>query len=511
MSRFLAIDWDENELRYVLAEVAGRKAKVRAIGAVPLEDAEEGGESQIKWGAALADELKERKLGRPKLLIGVPRASVELLHLTVPPAKDEELPELVANQAINVSPAIDERWILDFLTTSDDPSLPREITAMAISPDTLEEIKRQAAAAGLKPERMVYRPLAAASLFRRLNAGEDPSCLLINRTGCEADLDVLKEGKVLLSRTVRLPPGAEEAESNERLQAEIIRTLAIAPLQQTDDEAAPQVYVLGSDQQHHELIEQLMMDRGLAAKALDPFVALKVPEQILRPDRGRFSSLLGMLLDEAAAAHAIDLLHPRKSRPPVSRWRTGAIAGGAAAAAILVIVLHVWMTVSEINDENRRLYGRYRELDATMKKVAEQKKQVDAIAAWNARDVNWLDEMRDLSIRFPGPRDAVVLRMNMRLSSGSGGLIDLQGLVRDPKVLANMERQVRDESRRVQSRRIQERTLEQDYTWMFETSMAVARRSKDRYISHLASPDEPAGDEPTVPDDIPEVAEVISP
>ena len=511
MARFLAIDWDENELRYVLAEVAGRKAKVRALGAVPLENTPEDGGTQIEWGAALADELKERKLGHPKLLIGVPRASVELLHFTLPPASDDELPELVANQAINVSPAIDERWVLDFLTASDDPSVPREITAMAISPDTLEEIKQQAAAAGLKPERMVYRPLAAASLFRRLNAGEDPSCLLINRTACEADLDVLKEGKVVLSRTVRLPTSADEAESNERLLAEITRTLAIAPLQETDDQSAPQVYVLGSDQQHRDLIDQIMMDRALAAKTLDPFVALKVPEQILRPDRGRFSSLLGMLLDEAAGAHAIDLLHPRKIRLPVSRWRVGAIAGGAVAAAVLAIASHVWMSVSEIKDGNRELYGRYRQLDATMKKIAEQKKLVDAIAAWNARDVNWLDEMRDLSIRFPGPRDAVVLRMNMRFSGGSGGLIDLQGLVRDPKVVANMERQVRDENRRVQSRRIQERTLEQDYTWMFETSMAVARRSKDQYISHLESPDEPAGDEPTVPDDSPEVAEVISP
>jgi hypothetical protein len=180
-----------------------------------------------------------------------------------------------------------------------------------------------------------------------------------------------------------------------------------------------------------------------------------------------------------------------------------------------MVAIHVWMNVSEIEDTNRELTVRYKQLDATMKKVAEQKKVVDAIAAWNARDVNWLDEMRDLSIRFPGPRDAVVLRMNMRFSSGPGGLIDLQGLVRDPKVLASMERQVRDESRRVQSRRIQERTAEQDYTWMFETSMAVARRSQEEYLGQLEPADEPADDpgedKETVPEDRAEVAELSSP
>jgi hypothetical protein len=163
------------------------------------------------------------------------------------------------------------------------------------------------------------------------------------------------------------------------------------------------------------------------------------------------------------------------------------------------------MTVSEIDDTNRTLYARYKEMEPTMKRVAEQKKLYDAIRAWNERDVNWLDEMRDLSIRFPGPRDAVVLRMSMRFSSDSGGLIDLHGLVRDPKVLATMEQQVRDGKRKVRSRRIQERTLEHDYTWMYETSMAVAARSKDQYVSHLpplavgAEDDEVAdgGEEPT--------------
>jgi len=102
--------------------------------------------------------------------------------------------------------------------------------------------------------------------------------------------------------------------------------------------------------------------------------------------------------------------------------------------------------------------------------------------------VVWLDELRDLSLRFPPARDAVVLRMSMTFSQ-SGGAIDLEGLVRDPKIVVNMEGQVRDEYRKVVSKRVQERKLERDYTWLFETSISVAPRDgvrdEGRYVAHL--------------------------
>ena len=126
-------------------------------------------------------------------------------------------------------------------------------------------------------------------------------------------------------------------------------------------------------------------------------------------------------------------------------------------------------------------------MNETARKAVKQKNRIEAIAAWKNRDVNWLEELRDLSIRFPGPRDAVVLRMSMRPSQGAGGLIDLQGLVRDPKVVVNLERQVRDDFRTVRSRRVQQRTQEDDYTWLYETSVSVAPRRPDQYAVQPAA------------------------
>jgi hypothetical protein len=495
--QFLAIDWDEYELRYVQAEVAGHKATVRAVGVVPLEAAgdpeNQDATAQIAWGEALAAELKERKLGKPHLLVGVPRRNIELLYLTLPPAKDDELPELVANQSISESPQLDETWTVDFVPGTSDPASPREVTAVAISPESLEHIQQQATVAGLKAERILLRPFAATSLLNRLAAGEKQSCLVVNRVGNEVDLCMLIDGRNVLSRTARLPESAGPSVDGVRLAAEIARTLAIAPRAVTDESVDADICLLGSQQEYAELVDQLA-EAGLVVEVVDPFVALKVADELRLPDRARFAALLGMLLDQAAGTHSVDFLHPRKSRPRTNRWRLAGIAGGAVAALALAVAGHVWMTVSEIEDRNREMYAQYKQMDATMEKIEEQNEVLQTIAAWKRRDINWLDELRDLSYRFPGPRDAVVLRMNMRFSGDSGGLIDLQGLVRDPKVLAEMEHQVRDDQRRVRSRRLQERSVAQDYTWMFETSMAVSGRDKADYARHLPGAEQPEVD-----------------
>jgi len=127
------------------------------------------------------------------------------------------------------------------------------------------------------------------------------------------------------------------------------------------------------------------------------------------------------------------------------------------------------------------------EAEAVAARKAAMKKAVliKAISSWASREVNWLDELRDLSIRFPGPRDAVIRHMSMRPSHSGGGVIEIDGLVRDPRIVVEIEQKIRDEYRSLRIPRIQERRLERDSTWHFHASMAVKPRRKDRYVSHL--------------------------
>ena len=107
MPQILAIDWDQRETRYVLANVGRRDVRVQEMGDIPLPPAADDPQHVDRaFAEQIAEVLARHNARRARLLVTLPRSSVELLYLTLPPAKDEELPELVANQALQEMPML---------------------------------------------------------------------------------------------------------------------------------------------------------------------------------------------------------------------------------------------------------------------------------------------------------------------------------------------------------------------------------------------------------------------
>ncbi len=423
------------------------------MDAFPLTATAEGPEqTQQAFGSQLRQRWRDWNAGRVRVLVAVPRSSVELLTLTVPPATDEELPELVANLALQESPTLSEQARLDFLPAAGDAAAPRQVLAAALGDQEQQQIRSRLAAAGLTPQRIVLRPLGGVRLFRQLITDFERTCLVIDRVGRDQELHVVAPGRLALTRTVRLPEAVSDEEGAERLIAEAKRTVLATPREQLGGEGIQRVYVLGGRLEYDTLATELASELSLPVEVLDPLDAVRVPESVILPQAERFAPLLGVLLDEAAGSQPLDFLHPRRPPHPWARWRIAGLAAAGVTLVALALALYTWSSLAEVHADNQRLTLRLRELNETARKAVKQKERIEAVAAWQSRDVNWLDELRDLSLRFPGPRDAMLQRMSMRPSPGTGGLIDLQGLVRDPKVVVNLERQVRDDFRAVRRR-----------------------------------------------------------
>jgi len=494
VARMLAVDWDRHEARYVLGTTGAGKVQVHAMGAVSLVDVSEGGsEPQPDLSGSLAAALADEKIGRLPALIGVERSSIELLHFTLPPAKDGELPVLVANQAMRESQLIGEHSVIDFVPIDDNPAAPRNVIAAALSPDERTRIQTTCEAAGLKPARMLLRPFAAASLFVRTASPAEESCLLVDRITDQVDLTIVVEGRPVFFRTVRLPENADEPQLTERLLMEINRTLAAAPSTHLGGETVECVYLFGRADDHPDLVERIRDDLYLTAKVFDPFEALRVDAALVPEDSGRFVPLLGMLLDEAAGSHALDFLHPREKPRPVNRARIATIAGAVLAAVILGVAYERWSTWSAIDAKYDAKKEEYDKLKKATAKADDLGKLVDAIERWKAREVVWIDELRDLSLRLPSSRDVVLSRMSLSLAQSGGGTIDFEGLMRAPGVLVNLEKKIRDDYRQVSSKGVRNRRGEKEYTWTFDTTLSVKPRSlkadkagrERRYVSHL--------------------------
>ncbi len=255
----------------------------------------------------------------------------------------------------------------------------------------------------MTPQRIVLRPLAGANLFRRLISASDRTCLVIDRVGQDLELNVVAPGRLGFTRTVRLPEQASEEDVADRLVAEAKRTVLAAPREHVGDEGIQSVYVFGRQAEYESLAADIGRALSLPVEVLDPLDAVEAPDAAVPPQPEHLAPLLGVLLDEAAGSHPIDLLHPRRPPHPWARWRVAALAAGGLALVALALGLYVWGNLAEANADNERLAMRLRNLNETARKAVKQKDRIEAIAAWKNRDVNWLEELRDLSLRFPAP------------------------------------------------------------------------------------------------------------
>ena len=489
MGKILAIDWDRHQLRYVLAVTGRRTVKVLAASAVPMmtRQDEDDPEERPDPSGTLRAKLG-RKASRLPALVGVDRASIETMTLTLPPATDAELPELVLNQAMRDSPSVTEDTPLDFLPQNDDPTEPREVLVATLAPDAMRQIKQACVEAGIKPARMLMRPYASASLFLRSELAENgEASLLVNLVGDEVDLTVVAEGKIVFTRTARIPHSDDQGETDQRVLAEIGRTLMVAMQHQIGDRAVGRICLFGSQGDRQALSDGATKQFELPVVEFDPFDAVEITRKALPDEPGSFASLLGMLLDEAHnAQHAIDFLNPREVPKPPDRRRLYA----AVAGLLIIGGLYVWdeqsselekldatiATLTQEHDERKQM--------ATV--AANQIQIASALRAWHSTEINWLDEMRDLSVRFPSGQDMVVLRMNLSPGRRGGGAVTFSGLARDPKILVGMEDDMRrDGLHDISSKRLQERGPGGELAWSFETSMTVAPRTAQTYLVHL--------------------------
>ena len=117
MAKFLAVEWDANELRLVRANLRGSDVVVEEASSFPFgeltigtaaADASESSTRSLR--EVLAEALQSQASARQNAttLIAVPRSNVEVRVLPVPVVPEDELPDIVRNQALRQFSSIGE-------------------------------------------------------------------------------------------------------------------------------------------------------------------------------------------------------------------------------------------------------------------------------------------------------------------------------------------------------------------------------------------------------------------
>lgn len=454
MAQIIALEWDKSELRVAHGRRYGDSLQVESLHSIPRpKDTPLDDSSQL---AELLDELLGDTASGSSVLVNVPRDSVELRMMELPRVPADELPDMVRLQAVRHFNSLADNWIIDFIpspsTSTEDTT--QQVLAAAIGPDPVEVIQKACQSRQLSAARLALRSCSSAAAWLR-SADTSSTTLLVDLLAEEAELTVVHQSQVALSRNVRLPrhhlESAEDdaatdshsindgAVNTQLLQAEIRRTIAAAN-SQIEGAAVETVVLFGNDS---ALAEQLGSELSLAATTYSCFDHVELREPTPEYSE-RFTALVGLIHEEVHQQHpAFDFLNPRQ-RPHVTTRREKTIRAGTwtmigAAAVVLMLFTFYWMRnaqLQNLQDEANLLAG---EIETAPKLKARRKQIQD----FRLNGIVWLDELARLSETFPDSDSAIVKTMQLNNQARTGGRMSMDVHVRTAAQVSLLEDQLR--------------------------------------------------------------------
>lgn len=504
----IALDWDDEQIRMVAADLTGRQFKLRAAAVVPIGDRD--------LPTALRDLIRDHSLEKGECLVAIGRDRAELRQMDFPPVPMEELPEIVRFQAIRQFASAGDSAAIDYMTTHVDADGIKAIVA-ATGPAQLNPIQKTIEAAGWTLHRVALRPIAAAALYRMKVADTpppvddetQPTIALIDLVADEAEIVLLRGGEIVFVRSVRLPPHApvsaptSHARTNS-LAGEIRRSLiacgAVA--------SQCNVVMWGTEERHGEEMTLLAerigqhQDTPCQTRLIDPLELVGADPSIRASTGslvGRLAPLVGLLVADASSPdELIDFLNPRKTIEAKTDTRKVAAMVGIPAALVLAVVWMLWGNLSRLDEQIDKQTAANSELRSKTKTSDKMIERTELIDQFLDSDVNWIDEFERLAKTMPAADELIVKEVTAVANPrDGGGRIVISGLVTSPEVIDAFETAMRDEFHQVTGDKVTQLATDDSYRWQMIETIAVAQSAvrEKRYERMRALQQETTADE----------------
>ena len=410
MARYLALDWDHNQLHLVLANVGGGAVRVLHSSVWPIEQPLTV-ENAAKVGERLKEILKDAKIAAAPVLACIGRDRVIVKDVRYPIVPDHEEPGVVRFQVIKELTGTAEDSTIDYVRVSESNGERRSIVIVA-KRELVEAYQELCKAAGLKLAAVTPRPYGIAACVARLAGSSvlmpapEPADGAVGSLAVAdgwAEFCVSRGDALLLARS--LTPGPN-------LAAEVRRSMAVYA-GQSPDQPVRALYVAGGSD-NAALRERLQNLNSVPAYLLDPFAGSERTEPPAPEKLGGFAGLVGVLyLRGEKAGLPINLAEPKQPRPPSDpNKRKLVLVAGIAAAVLLGIGALAYAELNRLDRAVKLQVAQNRELDQALSIAEEDDKRIKALETWSDQNVVWLDELYDLTDRFPDP-DTEHVRMQV--------------------------------------------------------------------------------------------------
>jgi Tfp pilus assembly PilM family ATPase len=400
LARFLALDWDHNQLHVIAATIT--RGNVRIQHAQVWQEADVPNPANAEGlGKLLRERLRSAGIAPAPVLACVGRDRVIIKDIRYPNVPAAEEPGLVRFQAMKELTDPPNEVVIDYTAAGQAANATdKRAFALIVRRELLATYQTLCQSAGLKLAALTPRLLGASACFQRLagtpslspSPAADTTVGLLTVGERWAEFVVLRGGAPVFARSLTVGPG---------LAGEVKRNLAFYAGQSAQNPVQA-VYLAGTADVA-DLRERLQNLLGLDVFLFDPFAGTVRPGNLPATGRGGFAGALGLLYLQAAGKplpinfvkvkEAVRAQHPHK--------RLYALAACAVVAALLGGGGLWYSEVARLDREIATQMSAKSDLDGQLAVLEDDDKRIKALTDWTESEVVWLDELYDLTDRFP--------------------------------------------------------------------------------------------------------------
>lgn len=398
MAAWLVLDWDQDQFHIVSASSGRRGAQI--VKAVTWAHPEPFTPSTAeRVGKALRDFLKSANIPVNPVIVGLGRDRIFLKELRFPPIAAHEEAALVRFQTGKELTESVDSYAVDYVHMNTGAG-ERQIITAAVRRDVVAMIQTMCQAAGLKLHAITPKLFGSGAALERAVRPE-PSPL--SPKALNVVLSVGQRWAELCFFSGQRLLQAQALANGPLLAAEVKRNLAVFRAQHAVnlDLSGPEcLYMFGEDASAVQSLEN--GSSNLPIRMLDPLA----PEPKVSADLKHPSALAGAAglaeLWAQAVQKPINLASPKRAQAPTSITRQRGIMFGVAAGVALTCAIAVmWYVLSQKRAEIARLNIEKMAIEQKLADNAQERADLDAYKEWEQTTVPWLDELYDLSARFP--------------------------------------------------------------------------------------------------------------
>jgi Tfp pilus assembly PilM family ATPase len=408
LPRFLTLDVEQGQLHLSSAQVRSNSTKIERALIVPDVGAMTAATAP-EIGRRLREALKDAGVAPAPVLISVGREKLVLKEIKLPagitPAEEANVIRFQAQKEL--TEAGDSVVIDYFAAPIPEADGQRRALAFAMRKDLTNAYKALCAAAGLKLVGITPRPFGAMASYQKAikdgavmpPASAEWPVAVLTLGEKWAELLIGKNGNIIFSRPLTTTALSSEA----ALLASIRNNLAVFNGQSPQNQVRA-LYVVEAETAGRWQ-GRIQDGISLPTFAYDPLAG--VDGEVTPESRANFAALIGLfayaLRPSTLPVNFLAPHEPRVARDPKQQQQ---ITIAAAVGLLLVgaIAFGRWK-VADKDTEIERLTAAINDAEEETKRLDPAWKEYKAVADWQNSGVNWLDELYDLTARFPDPKD----------------------------------------------------------------------------------------------------------